>query len=757
MTSNFLSILVSLVSRKGLEYRARPLKDVIPSGSSGFDWEVPGERASFLLEPRGRCLGRGWYMAEILVRMDRDRGVVRIGFETQQGPDEPGGIDVPVHSGKICKRLFFLDVAPGRVVFLPGGPGLVSLMSIRFKWVGARFAESRMLRRLAAKDPILLGREPGEIRKRIAEEGGAGPYMNRLMQRYGETFPSDSSAARYALWIRRFEEPEWENPDQVRVRVEKVASGPLFSVLLPVYETDERWLRRSIESVLGQHYPHWELCICDDASPSPHVAAILQEYAARDGRIRLVSRDSNGHISRATNTAFALSSGEYVAFLDHDDELAPQALLCVAEEIEAHPEARIIYSDEDFLDEHGERKNPHFKPDYNPDLLLSHNYITHLCVVTRDLFRETGGMRVGFEGSQDYDFLLRCLSRVPPSGIRHIASVLYHWRAVPGSTAHSSGAKEYSVEAGRKALTEHLERAAISGEVVPGRIANTYRIFYPVHSHPRVSIIVPTKDRVDLVSRCIESVLEKTEYAPYEILIVDNSSTEPRTHAFLKKIGDRKRVRILNYPFPFNYSAINNFAVEQAAGDLVCLLNNDTEVISGDWLREMVSHALRPGVGCVGAKLLYGNRQIQHGGIVLGLGGYAAHSHRLLSGGSNGYFGRLTLVQNYCAVTGACLLVDKKKYFEVNGLDEEAFAVGYNDVDFCLKLLSRGYRNVWTPFAELYHFESMTRGTDDSGVKKARFDREKRNLYAKWKTYIRHDPCYNANLTSSAENFAVRT
>jgi GT2 family glycosyltransferase len=562
----------------------------------------------------------------------------------------------------------------------------------------------------------------------------------------------------YAYWIHAIENPSLPNDDQVAGALAGWPIKPLISIIMPVYETPEVYLRRCIESVRAQSYPNWELCIADDCSRQPHVRRVLQEYERTDTRIRVVYRAENGHISRASNSALEIAQGEFVALLDHDDELPKDALYFVVEAINKHPSAKILYSDEDKIDKDGRRFDPHFKSDWNPDLFFSHNYITHLCVFRRELLMSIGGFRTGVEGSQDYDLILRCLPHVRNDQIVHIPRVLYHWRAIEGSTALASSEKGYTTEAGIKALKDYFEENGLIGvQVGVGWSDNFYRVRWPIpEPAPLVSLLIPTRDKKEVTEVAVRSILEKTTYPSYEIIILDNGSVEPETLQWFTAIQQEdQRVRVIRYDHPFNYSAINNFGVLHAKGSLIGLINNDVEVISPDWLTEMVSHAVREDIGCVGAKLYYSNETIQHGGVIIGLGGLAAHSHRHFGRNHPGYFARLMVVQNLSAVTGACLIVRKSVYDEVGGLDEVNLKVAFNDVDFCLKVREAGYRNLWTPYAELYHHESISRGYEDTPEKQERYRREFEFMKTKWGDVLERDPYYNPNLTMDREDFSI--
>jgi GT2 family glycosyltransferase len=540
--------------------------------------------------------------------------------------------------------------------------------------------------------------------------------------------------------------------------VTEIESKSLISIITPVYNTPEKYLRLCIDSVLAQSYPHWELCIADDKSTEPHVRKVLTEYQKRDPRIKLVFREQNGHISHASNSALALAKGDFVALLDHDDALPEHALYFMTHAIAEHPEAQILYSDEDKIDINGKRSDPHFKSDWNPDLFYSQNYVSHLGVYKRELLNTIGGFRPGVEGSQDQDLLLRCLPHVSNKQIIHIPKILYHWRTVEGSTAMASGEKSYTTDAGIKVLSEYFQQNGPDGiKIEAGPAPNTYRVRWPIpNPAPLVSLLIPTRDRKTITEVAVRSILDKTTYNSFEIIILDNGSVEPETLDWFAAIQQEDaRVQVLRYDHPFNYSAINNFGAQHAKGNLIGLINNDVEVISPDWLTEMVSHALREDIGCVGAKLYYSNDTLQHAGIIMSLRGVAGHSHKYFPKEHPGYFRRLELTQNLSGVTAACLIVRKSVFKQVGGLDEINLKVAFNDVDFCLKVREAGYRNLWTPYAELYHHESISRGSEDSPEKQARFRGEIEFMQSKWGDALKRDPFYSPNLTRDREDFSI--
>ena len=530
---------------------------------------------------------------------------------------------------------------------------------------------------------------------------------------------------------------------------------PRISVLVPAYNTPPRLLREMIDSVIDQVYPDWELCIADDASTEPHVAALLAAYADADPRIKVTLRDTNGHISAASNSALALVTGEWTVLLDHDDVLSANALLAVALEAVACPDAQLIYSDEDKIDDRGRRFDAFFKPDFAPELLLAQNYFNHLTAHRTEQLRAVDGWRIGMEGSQDYDITLRILERIKPRQVRHIPEILYHWRATEGSTALNIGEKNYAVEAGLQALRQHLDRTSPESSVEILPTVPWYRVRHPLpNPQPLISLIIPTRDKAEVLRVAIDSIIDRSTYRNYEILIVDNGSREAETFELFERFERDPRIRVLPYHKSFNYSALNNHGARAARGGLLALVNNDVEVISPDWMEEMASWALRDDIGCVGAKLLYPDHTIQHAGVIVGVGGVAAHAHARLGRDDNGYFGRLAVHHNVSAVTAACLLVRRSVYEAVGGFDER-LAIAFNDVDFCLRVREAGYRHVLTPFAELFHHESLSRGIEDTSDKLARFNEEVSFMHKRWTDTLTVDPLYSPNLSYATADFTL--
>jgi O-antigen biosynthesis protein len=576
----------------------------------------------------------------------------------------------------------------------------------------------------------------------------------RLKRILGRTNALDLPS-NYTDWVKLYDTINDDDRGVIAAGIEQMAEPPLISVVMPVYQTPEALLRAAIDSVRAQLYPHWELCIADDASKSPHVKDVLENYRIIDPRIKVCYRAQNGHISAASNSALALAEGAFVALLDHDDRLPEHALYMVAAAICADRQIDLIFSDEDKIDADGRRYDPYFKSDWNPDLMLSQNAFNHLGIYRRSLVEGIGGFRSGYEGSQDYDLVLRASRNTTPNRIRHLPHILYHWRAIPGSVAMRGDEKSYAAVNARQAIADHLAACNIAAEVKASGNQFFHHVTYVIDEPvPRVSIVVPTRDRADLLRVCVSGLLDRTDYPDYEVLIVDNGSREAVTRDYLAKLAKNPRVRIFPYDVPFNFSAINNFAAAHATGSLLCLMNNDIEVIHPNWLAEMVSRAVQPGVGAVGALLYYPDDRIQHAGTILGIGGVAGHAHLGLARGSEGYFGRASLVQDLSAVTAACVVIPAAVFEQVGGFDEQNLPVAFNDVDLCLRIRELGYRIVWTPYAELYHHESASRGSDTNLNRIVRFRVEVNYMRKRWGPVLDHDPYYSPNLRLDRGDFS---
>lgn len=580
----------------------------------------------------------------------------------------------------------------------------------------------------------------------------------RARHRLGEIIRR-SPAATYQGWVRA---NETVSPGERAMMLELIGSWtapPLISVVMPVYNPSLPELEAAISSVRRQIYPHWELCIADDRSPDPAVRRALERAAASDPRIRVSFRAENGNISAASNSAVALATGPYAALMDHDDLLPEHALFYVAREVTAHPEADLVYSDEDKVDEAGRRYDPHFKSDWNEELFLAQNYVNHLTVIRTELIRRVGGFRVGYEGSQDHDLLLRVLDHTADDRIRHIPRVLYHWRNYKRSGSFSSGRIDQAISARQRALEDHLARRGIAASIDEDENGfNRVRRRLPAPAL-KVSLIVPTRDAAHLLEVCTRGILAETDYPDLELIVIDNESREPETLALFGRLSEDPRVRILPLGGPFNFSAMNNRAVAAARGDVVGFVNNDIEVIEPGWLAEMVALLGSDGVGAVGAKLLYPDNYVQHAGVLLGIGGpngvggVAGHSHLGARHDWAGYYNRLVLPQYLSAVTAACMVVRREAFLAVGGFDEVDLKVAFNDVDLCLKLRRGGYKIAWTPYAVLYHHESASRGSDQAPGRVERFNREIDVMLERWGETLRRDPYYNPNLSLVSGHF----
>lgn len=532
--------------------------------------------------------------------------------------------------------------------------------------------------------------------------------------------------------------------------------GPLVSIIMPTYNPPPKLLKAAIDSALHQTVSNFEICLADDASTDPSSIAQVKGLVRNHKQIKFKERETNGHISAASNDALQLAVGEWVCFLDQDDVLSSTAIEWFNATLSQHPDARIIYSDEDKINLKGVRFDPHFKTDYNHELLLTQNYLCHLTFVRRDLVASVGNFRLGYEGAQDHDLFLRCAEKCSPQQIVHIPRILYHWRSHAGSTALAVGEKPYVVESVRKTIVDALDRRGVGGASV-SHVGNAkFVVKYPLPvSMPLVSIVIPTRDAKWLVMQAVETVLELTKYPNYEIIIIDNGSVKQESIDYFRQIENAGVARVIRDERSFNYSQLNNSAVKCAKGELVLLLNNDIEIASDNWLDELVSLSGLNNVGIVGAKLLYPDERMQHAGVVVGMGGVAGHIFAGLNSDDGGYFDRAQRVQDIGAVTGACLLIKRSIYEEVGGLNETDFPVAYNDIDLCLKVREAGYRVLYTPNLKIFHHESATRGDDRSGEKLARWRRESAKFKKKWGVYIEADPFYNVNLSLYSDRCAI--
>ena len=532
---------------------------------------------------------------------------------------------------------------------------------------------------------------------------------------------------------------------------------PRLSIVIPVYKTPERYLQEMLDSIVSQTYSKWEVCIADGSPRGESRERLIKRYADRDTRFKYVILGENKGISGNTNAAMDMAQGDFLVLADHDDTLTPDALFECVKAMNEDPLYDVIYSDEDKLDMDGQALfDPHFKPDFNPDLLTSVNYICHLFVVNRNLVEAIGGFRQEFDGAQDYDFIFRCTEQARK--VHHIPKVLYHWRCHMNSTASNPESKMYAFEAGARAIKAHYDRMGIAVDSVEkGVDYGIYHTRFHLDEEPLVSVIIPNKDHRADLDLCLTSLLDKGTYRNLEVIVVENNSTEPETFDYYEELQEkRKNVRVVTWKRKFNFSAINNYGVTFAHGEYLLFLNNDVEVIEPDVIREMLGYARRDDVGIVGARLLYQDDTIQHAGVVIGFGGIAGHTFIGLHQAENSYFHRAMCAQDYSAVTAACMMSKRSLFDQVGGFREE-LAVAFNDIDYCLKIRSLGKKVVYNPYALLYHYESKSRGLEDTPEKVERFNREVARFIGYWpEIVINGDPYYNPNLTLRKSNFALR-
>ena len=579
----------------------------------------------------------------------------------------------------------------------------------------------------------------------------------------------------YGGWIKYNEPKDADLKKQIDVKF-KIA--PKISVIVPMYNTKEKFFKDLVNCMINQTYSNWELCLADG---SPKQNEALKKYIDKDERIKYKFLGENKGIAGNTNAAIEMATGEYIALLDHDDVLADYALYEVVYSLNKFPNSEFLYSDEDKIDENDNRYDAYFKPDFAPDTLRCQNYICHFSIFTKELMDKLEGFRADYDGAQDYDIFLRMSEIAKPENITHIPKILYHWRVHSESTAKlNSNAKNYAFEAGKKAIEDHLKRVGLEGTVSEGCIEGIYRVDYKVKGNPKVSIVIPNKDGKDILKVCIESVLEKTTYSNYEIVVVENNSDTEEIYEYYKEIIKLDKVRVVNYNTGkeilsseecsleftnsnrrevkpgFNYSAIINFGVRMSDGEYAIQLNNDTELMTPNWLEIMLGFCQREDVGAVGVKLYFPDETIQHAGIIVGIGGIAGNRFKSIPKSGHGYFAKESMIENLSAVTGACLMAPKKVYEEVDWMNEN-LAVAFNDVDFCLKIREKGYLIVYNPFVEFWHYESKTRGQEDSPAKIKRFQGEMSTFEQRWGDILDEgDPYYNVNLSLDTEVYHMK-
>jgi len=555
----------------------------------------------------------------------------------------------------------------------------------------------------------------------------------------------------YKMWLSDHRLTD-EKLARMHVEVSRFGYRPMISIVMPAYNTDEQWLTAAINSVRGQVYPNWELCAVDDASTKEEVRKVFAEQARGDPRIAVKYLDEHVSLSGAYHEALKMASGEFVGFLDHDDELTKDALFEVVKVLNDHPDEDLIYSDEDKMDLKGRRIEPFFKPDWSPDLFLSMNYLVHFCVIRKSLLDEIGGFREGFEGSQDYDLILRVTEQT--ERIFHVSKPLYSWRKAPGSVAADMRYKPYAFPAAKRAILEALRRRGVRGDVEDGVYAGRYRVRYGIGS-PLVTIIIPTKNQCELLRRCLTSIDSKSTYRNYEIIVVDHDTDTPEAIDYLNHIKTLPGYTVIKFHGLFNFSRIINLAAKHARGFHLLLLNNDTEVIREDWIEAMLEHSQRESVAIVGAKLIFPDERIQHAGVILGLGGLAGHAFYKQPANIPGYFGLSDVIRNCSAVTAACMMVKRHIFETLNGFDEK-FEVDLGDVDFCLRAIQLGYQIVYTPYAALKHYEGASRKVRGAYIPNLN---DRKLFTERWSSLLERDPYYNPNLSLDSDwssSFMIR-
>lgn len=732
-----------------------PVTDTNSPEDVDYEWKLGEGEANFIL--LGDRPTAGWNMIELGISHDQRSAAACITFDMGRGFERRHSIFLVIRRGKISKRVCFIPYGTKRIRLEPlvGQQGRFRIDHFNFVWLTPRFAYGRMINRLGYADKRFQEVDEKAIVRSLKQEGKEeGISWKKLLGAYYEaTFIHCAPETSYEYWQEHIEilrEPsaskvtrqQAQFSDPVELAVVLVSNGGTSGS-----EGAHGQLLESVRSVTEQRYPHWHLYIAE---------SLLEENASRDWAERVVTRDERiqvvaGGVAEAVKAA-GDSVGKpcgYVMFVRVGDRLGPNSLFHIANHCQIISDAALIYGDEDIIDVNGERTAPNFKPHWNLDFLLATNYIGHAVAFARDQIESRVARFSRGGGIELHRLLLELASGVERERVHHVPFVIYHNAA--GNVSPAQRASE-SCEA-VSAYVESVDPRAVVSLAGDKGCRITWSIPEPA---PLVSLLIPTRDRVEILKPCVDTLLALTNYPSYEVIILDNGSTCAETLGYMEAVARDPRVRVLRYDEPFNYSAINNYGVQNARGSIIGLVNNDIEPINPEWLTEMVGHACRPDIGCVGAKLYYPNDTVQHGGVILGLGGVAGHAHRFFPRTHAGYQNRLSLVQNLSAVTAACLLVRREVYEEVSGLNEEELTVAYNDVDFCLKVRERGYRNLWTPFAELYHHESISRGADDNPVKQARAKREVDYMRRHWRKALQQDPAYNPNLTLSYEDFSLR-
>lgn len=765
-----LEWLIERLPRHLIKVELKPNDDIAFINKNKGEYKATGNTPSFEMifapaSPQG-----GWYYLEAaLVRNTGNREAsirADIPSHTDIQSEDKKSITIPIPTNLrgTVREIFYLPLNVTALHWSPtAAPGYFSQSPLLLHKITPLESTIRRMSRVIFDLWRFRNRAPS-TRSGLTWWGGfsnlQGAYQRTANLRFKRAMGND-----YSAFIALNDTLKKADIRAMHKQIPQLAGRPIISLIMPVQSPIiTKFFREALDSVSGQIYPHWELLLAGNFSTDAQSFAIANEYASKNARIRIVSVKFGENLAVTFNSALEVAQGEFVARINQHDQIPSHALFFLAREINKHPDVDLIYTDDDSMDDTNKRLGPRFKPDWNPDMFFSYNYLANLSLYRRMRVLELGGYRPGFEGAEDYDLSLRYLRNTPATKIRHIPRVLYHSRTssppLPSTPSPLRGegwgeGKSAAHQSGKKALAAYFENSGVAVE--DGPAPSLYRIKHPMPTQPpMVSIIIPTRDKVDILKKCIESIQQKTDYNNWEILIVDNQSAEPETHAYFEQVQGDPQIKVIHYEKPFNYSAMNNYAVHYSQGEILALLNNDVEVINKEWLSEMVSHAMRPEIGAVGAKLLYSNGLVQHAGVIIGLGGVAGHAHKYLKGDDHGYCHRAVVTQNLSAVTGACLVVRKNCYQEVGGLNETDLAIAFNDIDFCLKLLVAGYRNVFTPYSLLYHHESISRGHNDTAEKHTLFVQEFEYMKNTWVKRLQQDTAYNSNLTLEFEDFSLR-
>ena len=747
-----LEWLVECLPRRVIEVGLKPTSDIVAINERKGEYISTYAPSFEMIFPSESNLNGWYYLEAALVRNNGNREA-NIRIKIRDDDQESITIPIPTNLRGTVREVFFLPSNTTTLYWSPSAaPGIFSQSQLLIHKITSLESLLRRVYRVIFDLWRFRGRTPSGragLTWRGAVSNLHDAYQRTATLRIKRLLGND-----YSTFVALNDTLKKADIRIMRKQVSRLPILPVISLIMPVQTPINAFFAEALDSVVKQIYPCWELVLIGDFSIDTQSHAIAYEYQSKYNQIKIILVKPGVDLAAAFNSALEKIQGKFLALINQHDQIPPHALFFVAQEINNHPDVDLIYTDDDSVDGTNKRFNPRFKPDWNPEMFFSYNYLAKLTIYRHSRILKLGGYRSGFEGAEDYDLSLRYLRETAPNKIRHIPKILYHSRAV-GHSVISTPLHHLAHQSGKRALSTFYDSDGFTVE--DGPAPGIYKINYPLPTQlPLVSIIIPTRDKVELLRKCIESIQQKTDYWNWEMLVVDNQSVQSETHSYFEQIQNDSRIKVLRYDKPFNYSGLNNYAVQYTQGEILALLNNDVEVIDKEWLSEMVSHAIRPGIGAVGAKLLYSNGMVQHAGVIIGLGGVAGHAHKYLYRDDPGYCYRAVVRQNLSAVTGACLVVKKSIYKEVGGLNAVELAVAFNDVDFCLKLLKIGYRNVFTPYARLYHHESMTRGHDDTPEKHAILVKELESMKRIWGINLQQDPAYNPNLTMEFEDFSLK-